>query len=495
MQLSKSDYMSFLRHPAWLWLKKHDKSKLPEVTEDTQATFDAGHDFEKYAEQLFPGGVTVGFSGFGEYATMPSRTKQVLDAGAKAIFQGRLEVDDMTCIFDVLTRNENGSYDLYEIKTSTSVKPEHEHDLAFQVQVLEKSGLTIESIYVIHVNNAYVRRGDIDYEEITDTTEVTSAVRALAEFTEGESQKAKDVMNSEKMPDPSPRFAGMGALGEWLEIYRCLNPKLAEYSIYDLYSPGATRIGHLEDSGIVRIQDIPEDSNLTVKQLHQVEATKRNERLINKEEIKEFLRSFQFPLYFLDYETLAGVVPAYDGLRPYQQVPFQYSLHKLASPDSELEHAQYLHTDNTLPVVQLAEQLKRDIGTEGSVVTWNQSFEKACNDTMGGLSPVHSVFLAELNDRIVDLMTPFAEGWYVDKDFFGSASIKAVLPVMVPRLSYKELNIHGGNAAQRIWMQTIPGGQHQDKKDEFMNDLRKYCTLDTLAMVEIWRILDDLVKK
>ena len=211
--------------------------------------------------------------------------------------------------------------------------------------------------------------------------------------------------------------------------------------------------------------------------------------MINKKEIQEFLKTFKFPLYFLDYETLAGTMPAFDGVRPYQQVPFQYSLHILESPDAELEHKEYLHAENTLPVEHLLKKFKKDIGKKGSVVVWNQSFEKSCNVAMGEFKPKYAKFLEDVNNRIVDLMIPFSEGWYVDKDFFGSASIKSVLPVLIPDLSYKDLNVQGGNSAQRIWMETIIDGKNKDDKKQIMDDLIKYCTLDTLAMVKIYEVL------
>lgn len=490
MTLSKSNYLTYLKHPAWLWLEKNDKSKLMEVDDDTQAMFDAGNLFEDYAEKLFPHGVALGYKTDGEfdgkkYWALPETTREALSGEDVVLFQGRLEVDGITCIFDVLERNVIGTYNLYEIKSSTSAKPEHEHDLAFQTLVLERSGLTIENIYVVHVNSEYVRRGEIDPKEITDTTEVTSAVRSLMDFTAIEVEKAKRVMVQAEMPDPSPRFARNGAFNEWLEIYELLVGEFPEYSIYNLCTLGTRRAEELEDIGITGIKDIPDEFNLTTKQYHQVQATKLDERIINKEEIQRFMGTLQYPLYFLDYETFSGVIPPFDGLRPYQQVPFQYSLHVLESPDAPLIHKEYLHTENTLSVRPLLEQMVKDIGSEGSVIVWYQSFEKSRNAEMALLEPDFNNFLYNLNDRVIDLMVPFAEGWFIDKDFFGSASIKAVLPVLVPSLSYKELNIQGGTTAQRVWMETIQGGKNQDKKEALMVDLRKYCELDTLAMVKI----------
>lgn len=163
MQLSKSDYMLFLRHPAWLWLKKHDKDKLPPVDEDTQAIFDAGFLFETYAEQLFPNATKLEYDrgDYTAYERLTAKTKQVIESGATTIIQGRFEAGDITCICDVLVRVMENEFDLYEIKSSTHAKPEHEPDLAFQMVVLEDCGYKVNKIYVVHVNNEYIRNGAV----------------------------------------------------------------------------------------------------------------------------------------------------------------------------------------------------------------------------------------------------------------------------------------------------------------------------------------------
>jgi len=495
MIFSKSNYILYLKHPAWLWLEKHDKSKLPEVDEDTQALFDAGNLFEDYAEELFPDATRLGFSSFPEYKALPLKTKEALSDGAETIYQGRFEADGLTCIVDVLKRVEGNVFDLYEIKGSTKVKKDHYYDLAFQKNVIEKCGLEIRNLYVTHVNNQYVRDGEVDAVELCTTDDVTEEINSLTEETKYNIEKMKKDILTDTMPDPAPYRAGLGTFSEWLRIYKDLESIDDPYSVYNLYSPGAKRLRELvETLEVSSIKDIPDDFKLTVKQQGQVQATKSGERIIDQENIKEFLGTLKYPLYFLDYETLASVIPMYDGIRPYQQIPFQYSLHILESPDAKLTQKEYLHTENTHPVKFLVKKLKEDIGPEGSIVVWNQSFEKSCNTAMSEFVPEHAEFLRYVNERIVDLMIPFMEGWFVDKDFFGSASIKAVLPVLIPELSYKELNIQGGNAAQRIWMQTITGDKNQEEKDKVMADLRKYCGLDTLAMVEIYRKFREVIE-
>jgi len=493
MQLSKSEYMMFLKHPAWLWLKKHDKGKLPEPDANLQARFDAGHEFEQYAEKRFPDGITLGFNSFQEYSSLPERTKQSLDDDTKTIFQGRFEADNITCICDIVDRVEKNEFDLYEIKSSTKVKPEHYPDLAFQVVVLESSGLKVRNIAVIHVNNEYVKNGDIDASKISIIEDVASEVRNKIEETKQNIEAALEVIKLSNLPDPSPRYAKLGSLNEWMEIYKALGNKVDLYSIYNLIAPGIKRIGELEDLGIKLIKDIPDDFKLTIKQQIQVLSTKRNERIIKKKKVKSFLDALTYPLYFLDYETAMGTVPLYDGTSPYQQIPFQYSLHIIEKVGEKPRHLEYLHKNNEHPVPSLLKQLKNDIHSPGNILVWYKGFEMKRNEEMAQMFPEFNDFLEDVNDRIIDLMEPFANGWFADKDFFGSASIKRVLPVMVPELSYKDLGIQEGSSAQRLWTDTVVKDKGGIDKEKLFNNLIEYCKMDTFAMYAIWQKLNEII--
>jgi len=508
MVISKSEFMMFLKHPAWLWLKKYDKDKLPIPDEGLQALFDEGTLFEQYAEKLFPNAVKLGykngndFSGTKYYA-LPDLTKKEIEKGTEVILQGRFEVDNLTSIFDVLEKASDKVYDLYEIKSSTSVKPEHIPDLAFQTIVLESAGLSVRNMFVLHVNNKYIRKGEIDPTLISEKTDVTEEVREIIEETKENIQKAFEILKEKKTPDLSPRHLkqNAGVIEEWLNIVQTIKGEFPKYSIYKLAGSDVKTIAWLEDNGIELLNDIPLDGPLTEKQLRQVEAMKSGVQHINKEEINNFLEALEYPLHFLDYETMAGVIPAFDGFRPYQQVPFQYSLHILDKPPrlgsgqagGKLIHKEYLHTDNSNPVSSLLTHLQNDFSGKGSVISWFMTFEKNRNIEMGKMYPEYEKFLSGVNERMIDLMTPFAKGWFVDKDFFGKASIKLVLPALLPEFSYKELNISNGGQAQRVWMQTVLEGKNSGKKQEIMEDMREYCGLDTYAMYAILKYLEERV--
>ena len=443
-QISKSNYIDSLRHPALLWLRKHDPSKIPPVSDSLQAMFDRGHEFERYAEVQFAGGARVDFQ---PYHTMAERTKDVISDEAKTIFQPKFEYGEFSCISDIIQFVDGKTVDLYEIKSSTDVYKDHLYDLAFQAMLIRQNGFEVRDVFVIHVDNTYVRQGEIEPAKLTKIVDVASEVAELADFTVENVKKASEIVASKTMPDPSYENLGiLGVKSDWKPIYENLFPLFAE----------AAPSGEVE---------------------------------INHDEIKQFLGSWQYPLYFLDYETMMSLVPRFDGHRPYQQIPMQYSIHILREPGGELEHKEFLHTENSDPSRPLAEQLISDLGTEGSVIVWNQSFEKTRNQELGEMHSDLAPQMQAINDRVVDLMIFFKNKWYSDPRFEGSASIKKVLPVLCPELSYQELEINKGDQAQNIWMQTVLDDQNHDTREQIFADLLKYCALDTYAMVAIWRRL------
>lgn len=487
--LTKSEYMMYLKHPAWLWLKVHDKSKLPPVDAGTQAMFDSGHNFEQYAESFYPGATRLGFSDYKSYLSLSSRTEHALSQGANCIFQGRFETDDCTFICDVLTVTGDKSVDLIEIKSGTHVKEDYLYDLAFQMVVLERCGYSVGSISVAHVNSSYVRKGDIDPLGLVTYEDVTFQVKGLKDQTLANIDSALKVLNSPIHPDFSPSLCGLGSIKEWLPIYKSLIDS-GEGSIYDLTRLTPDLVAELESNGILKLVDIPADFALNKYQRRQVDAAQSDLPHVEPDLISAILGGYQYPLYFFDYETFSTAVPEFDDLCPYDQIPFQYSLHVMDSPGSAVHHLDYLHDNATNPVESISESLKKNIGETGSIITWYASFEKARNTRLGELVPKYKDFFANLNSRIVDLMDPFVAGFYVHKDFGGRTSIKNVLPVLVPELSYKELEIHEGGSASRLWMDAVLYEKPGLNKAKILKDLKEYCHLDTLAMVKIFEVLN-----
>jgi len=487
--LTKSDYLKYLIHPAYLWLAKHDKDRLPAPSENDQARFTQGDEVETYARKLFPEAILIEPPDFFDG---PDVTAATMNQGAiTSLFQASVLTNDkLYAAADVLIRTPD-SWDLYEIKSGAKVTDSHLNDLAFQYLVFSKAGHTINKCFVIHINPRYVRQGQIDPDQLFITEEVTDNVLPLLKQTAEGMVAARKVIENKSCPDDG--FELCGDLYAWRDIYRHLHPDLPTSHPLNLTRIKLAQLLKLQNLGITTIPDIPKDFDLGPQQLAQVEVTREGQPRLHPDKIAHELTKLEYPLYFLDYETFASAIPMWDGVRPYQQLPFQYSLHVIPFKGAKLTHYEYLAQGSDYPIEQLLQHLSKDLGPDGSVIVWNKSFEMSCNDAMGVLHPQYKDLLEHINSRVFDLMEIFASGYYVHPDFMGSVSIKKVLPVLVPQLSYKNLAIGEGMTAQVQWMKDARGLMSDEEAQALYQHLITYCGQDTLAMVRIFEVLQTII--
>ena len=241
------------------------------------------------------------------------------------------------------------------------------------------------------------------------------------------------------------------------------------------------------------MQDIPDTFPLNDNQRKIVEAVKTNEAFINREAIRQEFNSFEYPLYFLDYETFLSAVPLFDGYQPQQQMVFQYSLHSINALGEDPAHKEHLSITKSDPAASLLEQLREDIGDKGTVFVWSKGFEASRNREMGVIHSEHADFLDNINERMYDLGEIIRKGFYIHPDFLGSWSIKKVLPVMVPELSYEGMGIRKGDQAMLAWRDLVNDGLPTDTAEETKNALLEYCELDSYAMVAIFQKFSELI--
>ena len=494
--ISKTDYITYLKHPAWLWLRKHDPDFLPTPDENSQAIIDEGREFEKLAEQIFPDAIHLDRSNYADMQEWVDETKSLLAQDVDTILQAAFIYDGFLCIADAITK-DGDAYILTEIKATTSPDKEHICDLAFQKTVIEWSDFPVRTTQVLHANKEYLRSGDVSLQDITAFTDVTDKVNKGLLTTSEKMREASKVAESDTMPSDSLRYVGLGAAGDYREIFYKLHSDIPEYSIYDLASnrgAGTDKlIGQLEDDGVKLIVDIPDSTKLQAHQQDQVRVTKLDKLIIDKEVIQSFLDDIEFPAYFLDYESINHIFPPFDHTFPYQQVVFQYSLHVM-DESGKLTHTEYLHDTKTNPAESIIEHLQKDIGSKGSIIVWNKTFECSRHNDYAKLYPAYAAFFEDLNERTVDLADIFSKRMYLDKALKGKYSIKKVLPLLCPELSYAELGIKEGLTASRSWREAIVDGTRPDK-GQILADLREYCELDTYAMVAIYVKLIGLVSK
>ena len=281
-----------------------------------------------------------------------------------------------------------------------------------------------------------------------------------------------------------------GSIPSRCTAFEYLNPEVPELSIYNLPNIRTGRVPGFVEKGKLDLQDVTEDE-VTASMLPVLRAAHSGQPEINHSGIKNFIDALQFPLFFYDYETFKSAVPIMDGVSPHEQIPVQVSVHRLDS-DGNLSHAEFL-ADAPGQRHELALALRECIAEEGICISWHKSFEIGCNKRLGKAFPNLNDFMRSINARTVDLRDVFKAD-YVDIGFKGSTSIKDVLPVLCPDLSYKDMAIGSGGTAMAAWL-SMTKEVDPEKKALKRDQLLQYCKLDTFAMVEIYRFLVGVVKE
>lgn len=416
----------------------------------------------------------------------------MIESKKPVIFQPVFSAGGLFCRCDILEYDKTRQvWNICEVKNSTKPKKIHYFDLAFQKICLEKAGLKVGDLKLIHVNNNYIKDGEIEPGELLKSKDVSTKALQAEEEAREIIRQAFDLLKQEKEPE-------VRILRQCRNPYECdfVDYCLGEVdadSIYAIASAlGVKKLKELLDGEVFKVQDIP-DEMLDKKKLLLHKGLVKNDGVHKeKENIKNELSKLEYPFYFLDYETFSPAIPMFDGYRPYQRIVFQYSLHIQRESGGELDHHEFLAKELKDPTRELSRSLQEKIDKKGSFVVWFADFEKGCNREMGERYPEFKEFYQNINDRIYDLMDVFKNGYYAHKEFRASASLKNVLPVMAPELSYKDLDIQEGGSASNRWAKMIQSDTSGEEREKIYQDLLKYCRLDTLAMV---RILEELEKE
>lgn len=481
--LSKTLILKGIQCPKALYLQKNPPDFTFPPQPNLEARYRAGHEVGILAQQIFPGGTEVPFEGL-SVSEQIKQTRRLIDSGVKVIYEASFEYDGIFVKVDILVR-DGDAWQIHEVKMSTSVKEVNLDDVAIQFYVLGQCGLLISGAYLVHINNQYVRQGEIDVQQLFAGDDVLEEAFLRQDKLP---QIIADLRSALQKGEPQVNIGP-----------HCSNPydcdfipycwqHIPENSIFDLKGNGVRKWG-LYERGIIRFDQIPLEE-LNKNQRQQVEASLNQLDSIDPKAVTVFLDTLWYPLYHLDFETFNTAIPKYDGIRPYQQVPFQYSLHVQQEPGDEPQHFEFLAEPNIDPRRKLIEQLIELIPEDGCVLTYNQTFEKGVLRELANMFPDLAEDINKRLENVRDLMVPFRKRDVYLWQMYGSYSIKEVLPAMVPEMSYEGLEIADGMAAMQAYcdMCEMSPGKELDRLRGSMLD---YCRLDTLAMV---RILNELQK-
>lgn len=482
--ISKSKYLSGLQCHKLLWYHYNRPDEIPAPDEGTQAIFAVGHEVGELAQSLFPGGVAIKWDRDAEKMLEP--TKKLL-AERKSIFEAAVKYGNAYSIADILAPVDNNSWDLIEVKSSTSLKDINLPDVAIQSYVCQNSGIKLDKLFLMHINNQYVRQGNIEPEKLFTKEDITAQTQELQLQVEPNLEKMVEIIQSAECPDIK--------IGP-----HCSNPYecplmemcwafLPENNVFSLYR-GKTLGFELLQQQVQKLADIPPGTKLNSSQSIQVKCAKTNKPHIDKKGIAKFLSTLQYPLYFLDFETVAPAIPFYDGTRPYQNIPFQFSLHILEKKDGKQEHHSFLAEGETDPRPEILKELKSLLGNDGSIIAYNAGFETGCLDGCAESNSQYSEWVARIKQRVIDLLGPFKSFYYYHPEQDGSASLKSVLPALTGK-GYEGMEIADGGTASREYARVTFGDVSEEERQKVRKHLVEYCGWDTEGM--IW-IVEELTK-
>jgi len=481
--LSKSRYMKGRQCHKALWLVTH-KPELREESETTTQAFALGHKVGELAQDIFPGGVLIPFDDL-TFDEQLQLTQKAL-VTAKVIYEAAFMHNGVFVKADII-RKGRGGWELYEVKGSSKVKDIYLDDTTLQYHVITGSGLTVTKAFVVHLNTSYCRKGGLDLDKLFTRHDVTDEVGERQAEVKKEITRQKRMLIG-KMPDID--------IGPWCDDpYECdfschCWKDIPEDSVFDLAGKGVDTF-ELYEQGIEKLKDIPLNL-LKGKQLQQVEAARGKKMVVNKKGLREFLDTLRYPLYFLDFETFMDAIPPYDGMRPFQQVPFQYSLHWQKKAGGTLYHTEYLAKPGIDPRKEITERLLKDIPDGVCVLAYWKSFEAGRIKELAELFPDKKMRLQSIIANMVDLIEPFKARHLYSWKQKGSHSIKDVLPAFVKGMSYDEMEIGDGGAAMDAYRRMCDCAGKPKELAKVRKDLLEYCRQDTLAMV---RLLEVIVEK
>ncbi len=497
---SKSKYCSYWQCPKLAWLNQYRPEER--VTDgNADAHMEAGREVGKLARSLFGSfvDVTSYVAQQLDLATMLEKTKQEMEKDTPVICEAAFSYEGCYCAVDILKKTEDG-WAIYEVKSSTAtgdmenVEPVYAADIAYQKYVLEHCGVSVTGTYLVNINRDYVREGELDLQKLFCIRDASDSVKEESKAVEKNLEEAQEILTNSEEPSYDLE---VGCYSPYpCSYWNYCTKHVPKESVFDLYRLPFKKKLEYYHQGLITYQDLNKSGVIkNPKQQRQISfALDKKGTYVERENIRAFLEQLTYPLYFLDFETMQPVIPLFDGTKPYQQIPFQYSLHYIEAKGGSLKHKEFLAESGTNPLRDIAEALCKDIPMNVCVTAYNKAFECTRLKELASMFPDLEEHLLNIEAHIVDLLVPFQSGYYYNRAMGGSFSIKSVLPAIFPNdpeLDYHGLEgVHNGSEAMTIFPKIKDMSKEEQEKAR--RNLLKYCELDTYAMVKVWEELCEM---
>ena len=485
---SKSKIMALRQCPKRLWLEIHHPELLMDSAK-AKAGFAAGNRVGEIAKIIFdPQNRGAFIDREGGYQAALIRSKELMQS-AIPIFEGGFSASGGLAFSDVLLPdNADGAlaWHMIEVKGASKVKDEYLDDIAFQAFIAQTAGVNLKSVSLAHVDTSWIYPGNDNYQGLLKVNDLTTHAFRRSSEVKTWLEEADYVTKQNSEPDIKTGSHCSIPYDCGFYEYCSRNKPKAEYPVEWLPRILAKKVEQLAVRGIYDLRDVP-DEMLNDKQMLVKQVSITNQVYFDKFAMSSILSNLTFPLYFLDFETISFAVPIWKGTRPYQQIPFQFSLHILTE-NGELTHSEFLDISGNDPSENFAYCLVNACGNEGTVIVYNAGFEMSRIKDLAKMYPIISAQLLSINERVEDMLL-LARDYYYHPNQQGSWSIKDLLSAAVPELRYDELNgVQNGGMAMAAFIEAINPETATERKKEIKQQLLSYCELDTYAMVKLWQV-------
>lgn len=492
--LSKSRYCKARQCKKIIWLKKYKPEYAIQKARDI--VLENGTKVGQLAKGLFGKYENIDFNE--NLNIMIDQTKKLLKNKPNIITEASFNYNNNFCSVDIL-KNDIDGVEIYEVKSSTEISDIYLDDVSYQYYILNNLEFNIKKACIVYINNKYVKQGNLELNKLFNIEDVTEIAKSKQQEIENNIYELNKYMEEHMDNEPKDDIG--------IKCFKPYECEFWEYCTRYLPKPNVFDIKggmHLDKKfekyydGKISFNDL-QNENINPKYLEQIDFELNNlQPKIDKDYIKEIIKALNYPLYFLDYETYQVAIPEIDGTRPYQQLPFQYSLHIIKEEGEAIEHKEFLAEIEDKDFIRhFAENLIKDIPDNGSVIIYNRAFEPARNREIAEMYPDLKDELERINCNMIDFLEPFKQRKYYTKEMQGSASIKYVLPALYQKdseLDYHNLPVvHNGEEASEAFLSLK--GKSKEKQKEIRNGLLVYCQLDTYAMVKIWMKFKEILSK
>jgi len=485
--LSKSRFIAGLQCPLRLWYQCYNSELATKPPPSQQALFDTGHEVGGLATSLYTGGVLIEEDYLHHAEAEKSTLKAMSNKNVAAIYEAAFTYNKIRIRVDILQRHDVKTWNLVEVKSSTSVKDVYKPDLGVQYYILNGLGIDIVNAGILHINNAYVYDGNqLDLNQFFYFSDCTEETVSRQEEIISQIKGLQKILSWETPPDIHPSRHCMNPYK--CEFWEHCTSDMPEFWVMDLSGINQNKFEQLLELDIEDISEIPDEFPLSVLQERIRKCVSHNQEYIASELENELL-DVEYPVHFLDFETFGSAIPRYPDTRPYQTIPFQWSNHILLENGS-IQHEEYLCIEDKDPREEFAETLLNTLGQKGTIFIYT-TYEKGIVNQLAYQFPNFQSRLFNIVVRFKDLHALIKQHYY-HPEFYGSFSLKSVLPVLVPSMHYGSLAIQEGSIASIEYLRMIDPATTPDEKTKIRQDLLAYCGYDTFAMV---KIRDELLKR